>query len=434
MTRKLPLLSLSLLLCALPAAAAELGLEQALATAHEHQPSLRQARAAVDAARARAANARSGLLPQVSGSATYQRATANFVSRPGSLPSQISGSTTSESWTTSPYLNLGIQASQLVYDFGATSSRYHAAQASARAQVDSERAIQIGSDAAVRSAYFTARAARALVTVAIDTLANQEKHLQQIESFVEVGTRPEIDLAQAKADRANAQLQLIEARNGYETAKAQLNQAMGIEGSLDYDVADETMPAVAGEESGINALVAQSAATRPELASFAEQVRAQELTVAALRGAYYPSLQAATAYTDAGGKADSLVWNWNASLSLAVPLYFGGLRRAQVAEAEANLAGLKAQLDAERQQVRLEIEQARLGVTSAQATIASAVEALTNAQDRLALAEGRYEAGVGNIIELGDAQVALTAAAQQKVQADYRLATARAELLRALGR
>ena len=50
------------------------------------------------------------------------------------------------------------------------------------------------------------------------------------------------------------------------------------------------------------------------------------------------------------------------------------------------------------------------------------------------LAEGRYQAGVGNIIELGDAQVAQTSAAAQAVQAEYNLATARAQLGRALGR
>jgi outer membrane protein len=41
---------------------------------------------------------------------------------------------------------------------------------------------------------------------------------------------------------------------------------------------------------------------------------------------------------------------------------------------------------------------------------------------------------VGNAIELGDAQVALTTAEAQTVQADDRLSTARAQLLRALGR
>ena len=68
------------------------------------------------------------------------------------------------------------------------------------------------------------------------------------------------------------------------------------------------------------------------------------------------------------------------------------------------------------------------------ATIGASEDAVANARDQLRLAEQRYATGVGNIIELDDAQVAYTAAAAQLVQARYALATARAQLLAALGR
>ena len=61
-------------------------------------------------------------------------------------------------------------------------------------------------------------------------------------------------------------------------------------------------------------------------------------------------------------------------------------------------------------------------------------DALTNARERLRLAEGRYQAGTGSIIELGDAQVALSTAASQQVRAQYTLASARAQLQKALAR
>jgi outer membrane protein len=105
-----------------------------------------------------------------------------------------------------------------------------------------------------------------------------------------------------------------------------------------------------------------------------------------------------------------------------------------VREAEANSALAQAQLDTARQQVRVDVDKARLAVRTAKSGIAAADEALVNARERLRLAEGRYQAGVGNAIELGDAQLALTNAAAQKVQADFNLATARAQLLTALGR
>ena len=115
-------------------------------------------------------------------------------------------------------------------------------------------------------------------------------------------------------------------------------------------------------------------------------------------------------------------------------IFQGGLTRQEVREAEANLAGLVAQLDGERQQLRVDVDGARLAVKAAKATTAASQEALANARERLRLAEQRYQVGVGSPIELGDAQVALTQAAAQLVQADDRLAVARAQLLHALGR
>ena len=66
-------------------------------------------------------------------------------------------------------------------------------------------------------------------------------------------------------------------------------------------------------------------------------------------------------------------------------------------------------------------------------SIRSAEALWAQAERQLALATGRYEAGVGNIIELGDAQVSATQARAQRVQAEYNLALARAGLRLQLG-
>ena len=84
--------------------------------------------------------------------------------------------------------------------------------------------------------------------------------------------------------------------------------------------------------------------------------------------------------------------------------------------AQANVDYVDAELETEKLQIRLQVEQAVLTVRAAKASIDAANEALVNAREQLRLAEGRYEAGVGSIIELGDAQVAATAAAAQVVQ------------------
>ncbi|HXU45141.1 MAG TPA: TolC family protein [Thermoanaerobaculia bacterium] len=432
---KLISLSVLLLVAAASAGAAEvLTLDQALAAARANQPLVRQAAAATAAAEGASAQARAALRPQVTGSANLQRTTANFVSRPGSLPSQVSTAPSSESFKTFGYSNLGLNANLLLFDFGQARNRWRSAQASEAGLRESQRAALDDALLAVRLDYFRARAAKELVGVADETLANQRKHLDQAKGFVDVGTQAPIAVAQAKTGVANAQVQLINAQNDYETAKAELNQAMGVERSTDYDVADDPESAIDGEDGAPEALFQEALNARPELAALAHQVRAQELTVKAARASHAPNLQLATGFTDAGRRIDDLTWNWNGALVVGVPIYLGGLTRAETTIAEANLESVKAQLDGERLEIRLDVDQARLAVRAAKEALAASGEAIESAREQLRLAEGRYQTGFGGILELSDAQVAATAAAQQRVQAQYTLSQARAQLQRALGR
>src|SRR5262249_7070628 len=162
----------------------------------------RQARANKEAASARFTEARAPLLPQLATTASYQRTTANFVLRPGQVPSTLK--MTAPNFDTFNFYNFGVTANQLVHDFGKTLAAKDAAKASAKAAQKDEQAtiLQVAMD--IRTAYFNARAAKSLIQVAEETFANQERHLKQIQGFVDVGTRPQVDLAQGRTDVANA--------------------------------------------------------------------------------------------------------------------------------------------------------------------------------------------------------------------------------------
>jgi outer membrane protein len=429
---------MNLALTILLAQAKILTLSQALETAQKAQPSLRQAHANTEAAKARVGEARAPLLPQLSGNAIYSRLTSNNAT--GSFPSCTSfgsggmGASGAPNWNTCDRFTFNLTAQQTLWDASGQLARWRQNAVFAESVEATERATRLTTALTVRTYYFAARANKALVQVAKETLSNQERHLGQIEGFVKVGTRPEIDLAQARTDRANAQVQLINAENNYEVAKAQLNQAIGVERDTDYDVEDESVPPIDGEDHAIEALLDEALKGRPEFVGLDKQVQSQELAVWAAKSAYGPSLTAATTLSDAGTQIDKLVWNWNFTLTLNWQLFSGGLTWYTVKEQKANLDGLVAQRDLLRQQVRLAVDQARLAVRAAKAAVGAAGEAEANARERLRLAEGRYQAGVGNVIELGDAQVAYTTAAAQKVQADYNVSTARAQLLQAIGR
>ena len=407
-----------------------LTLSQAVDTALRRQPSVRQARATTDAAEGRTEQARAAYLPQLNGNASYLRTTSNFAPRPGSNPTLQPGR---RSWATYDFFNFGVTANQLIYDFGQTGGRWRAAEANHEAAQAQEQSTEQQVVFGVRRAYYQALAQGDLVRVARENLDNQEKHLKQTEGLVKVGMRPDIDLARVRTDLANARLGLITAENGVELAKALLAQAMGVQ-PAPFTLQMEEVAAVAGEDGPAAPLVDAALAARPEVASLQRARRAQEASITALRGAYGPSLSATANASEAGTGLDKLVPNWAVGAVLTWPFLQGGLTRGQLHEAHANLANIDAQVDALRLQVGIDVHQAQLAVRGAKAGGVAAEEAVVNAREQLRLAEGRYAGGLGNAIELSDAQVAFTDAAAQAVQARYNLATARAQLATALGK
>ena len=429
------------------AAATSLSLQQAEKTALRNQPNVLAARGLQDAAEGRVEEARAGYLPQVTVTGSYERTTGNFATRPGVLPQSLTtngmgGGTgtavmagaTPVSWDPKyNFFQLNAGASQLLYDFGQTSNRWAAAGASRDAATDNTRTATLQTLVNVRRAYFAARANRDLVAVAEETVRNQEKHVEQTQAFVRTGIQPDINLATVMTALANAKVQLVTARNNFAVAEAQLSQAMGVSVSESYTLSDEQMPPIAGEDGAAEPLVERAEKNRPEIANLAAQRRAQELTISSVKGAFGPSLSALANVSAAGVAAESLAPNWYIGLGLTWNILQGGLTRGQVREAKGTLQNLFGQEQALRLQVQVDIEQGRLGVQAAQSTIAAADEALVNARSQLTLAEKRYEHGLGNAVELSDAQVAYTTAEAQVVQSKFNLAAARAQLLAALG-
>ncbi len=404
-----------------PAPAAKVvTLEEAVKTALAHQPSLRQAQANAGAGVARADQARAGLLPQLDATAAYERSgpqRAGFTSA-GASANSFAGQ-----------LSVG----QVIFD-PATFYGWRSAGASAQALLDTADTARLDVVSGVQAAYFAARANRDLARVARETVQNEQNHLHQTEAFVEVGTQPAIALAQVRSSLASAQLALIQADNNYANAKSQLAQAMGLETWGEFEVGDEALPPVPGEDGALEPLFSEALAARPELATIRSQERANREEKSSARSGYLPTVSARGTYGASGPALDDTNEAWTAGVTLSWSLFDGGRTSARVREANSNLDSLHAQEDALRTSIRVALEQAFRGVRAALSSVQSAREAETSARERLRLAEGRYQAGAGSIIELGDAQVAVSTAAAQRVQTEYNLSAARAALVRALGR
>jgi outer membrane protein len=416
-----------------------LTLDRALEITRANLPALRQARAQVEQARGLYDEARAGWYPTVSIALAYKRTTGNIAASPGfttageALPAATLNSY--NSFTNS------VVASQLLWDFGQTSNKVASTVETARAQQETARTALLQAELAVRAAFFVAAAQNDLVRVAEDNLTNNDTHLAETQAFVKEGTQPEIALATAEANRANAVVQLITAKNAYSTAKTRLNQTMGVQGSTVYDLQVPPSALVPQEDAPLEQLVAEALSTRPEEAALEAQCRSARANIKAADDTWYPTVSLTAGASDNGTTADTngrqsliLTPNVNAGLALSWTLNLGPLVPGEIRVAKAQLASVSAQLDALHVQVRVDVETAQLAVKAARESLVAAAQAREAADTQLRLANGRYRAGVGNAVEVSDAQLAADQAGAQAVQARLNLDTARAQLVEALGR
>jgi outer membrane protein len=433
------LLSAGTLAAAPPPAAAvpsgpSLTLAQAEQNALRHQPTVRQAAGQTEAAAGKVEEARAGYLPQVTATGTYYIVKSGGVGvTPTGTPVATGMAGGAASGVQTGLWSLGATGSQLIYDFNATADKWRSASANQDAAASNERTAVLQALLNVRRAYFTARGARDLAQVAEESVANQKKHLDQIAAMVQAGMKSQIDLVTQRAALATAEVQAVNAENTYAADLALLAQAMGLPGEDAFVLTDSEMPPVPGEDGDERQMIDAALKARPEVANAEQQRRAQDLLAASYKGSYFPALSAIGGVTEFGGGNNSSTPSWFVGLQASWALLQGGLTTGQIREANGTLTALTAQADGVRLQVSVDVVQGRLAVRAAKATIGGAEEALTNAREQLRLAEARYQTGQGSIIELADAQVAYTTAEAQEVSARYSLASARAQLLGALG-
>src|SRR5271165_352380 len=410
-----------------PQAPSLLHLDQAVDTALKQSPTLLSAQANVGSAEGAAEQTRASLLPQLNASAVGERLYGSTGVQSGSGSVGVAGSKVRNNFTFS------LNGTQLIWDFQSV-DRTRSSYANVSALQATEQATVLNTILNVRTAFFLAQADRALIQVQQETLENQIKHQTQTEAFVKVGTQPEIALAQARTNVANAKVALIQAQNNYIIAKAQLNQAMGVVQGTGYEVANEELPPLPGEDQSVDALMEIALRERPEIAANMKNVEAQDLALRAARGGYLPAFSLFGSLAETGPALNQLGPAWDFGLQATWDFFDGLKTPGVVKQAQNNLDNANAQLTAEELQVRFDVEQADATLLGSKEALVAADDALVNAREQLRLAEQRYATGVGSIIELSDAQVAATSAGAQLVQARFTLATARAQLLAALGR
>jgi outer membrane protein len=399
--------------CAPPRAEAPLGVVEVVEQALCNNPQTRQVWANARVQAAQVGVAQAAYLPSLDGSVGVARVTTDAVG--------------------SRQRNASLTLSWLLFDFGARAANLeNARQLLVAAAATLDATVQTVFLAALQS-YYNVQAARAALTAAQESEKANRESLTAAEVRYQVGTGTPADRLQAQTAWSQATLNRIRAAGNLQNAFGTLANVMGLDASAPLRLDDlPALPPDAAFAADVAALIDAARQDRPDLKAAEAQSKAAQSGVDFARASGRPtvSLGAGPSWQQIGDlsrNASSL------GVTVNLPLFSGFNTTYRVRAAEAQSEATTAQRDRLRLQIALDVWQAYQSLITATQSLKTTADLLASAEQSARVALGRYQAGVGNILDLLNAQSALAAARQQRIQATLDWRVFRATLAQAIG-
>lgn len=396
-----------------------LTLAEAEATALANQPRMLAAQLRARAISERVRQSRSSYFPAVSFNATGVRVmdTGTSIAAGNVTTSAISNR-----------FAYGGNLTQLVTDFGRTSALVGSARSLAEAQSDLATLTRARIRLNVRAAYYQVLGAETVLHAARVAQANRQLIVRQVSALAQSELRSTLDVNFAKVLESEADLAVVRAHSTVAQQRSRLAMAMGLQVPVaatlnDVPVSSEQLP------PDPDGLLQQAVMDRADLnAAKAQEHAAQQFALSEKRLSY-PSLNVLAAAGQIPYHDQTLHDNYAAAgFNLNIPVFNGGLFTAR--RAEANFEAEARSHDV--QQMQLEINQqvrdAWYQADEAFRSVDVAARLVAQSKEALRLAQDRYEAGLGSIVELNEAQLNETSSEITAADATYTYLTRRAEL------
>ncbi len=324
----------------------------------------------------------------------------------------------------------GISLNQQLLDFGRTRYRIKIAELELAATRLNYLRIRQNVINNVVQAYFNLLREAQGIEVALANVANAELLVGQARGFLEAGTRAKIELIRAEAALANAKFLLVQAQGGYGRALATLATALG------EDQLPREMPepfALNLPDWDVDEVREMARRQRPDMVAQGVRVAQAEARVRAAKAEYFPIISAGAGYNWSDSVFPPVNTSYNVGVQLSVPLINEPALSSAVGSAEADFKAAGATLESTELNVVEEATAALYTLREAVGSSESASEGLRAAEETFRLATERYRVGVGNSLEVSDAQRALVEARSLELQARYNVQTAIGNLLLTTG-
>jgi len=265
-----------------------------------------------------------------------------------------------------------------------------------------------------------------------------EHQLEDTKNQFEAGTVSNFEVLRARVYLANAQPNLITARNGYRIAVEQLRQSLGTPG-------DSAFPEVVGDLNfetvnyDMGSAIASAHAHRPEIQKLEKVEMAGSESITTARASYYPNLQAFGAYQWDGysyvsSQLGSNTTNgWLFGLQSNWAIFDGRATMGKVRQAKSLLEQARIAKASEELEIDVEVRQTLSSLQEAGELVNASRQTIDQAAEALRLAEAKLHAGSATQLDVLTSQVALTQAKTDQLTANYNYLVALANVRKAIG-
>ncbi len=402
-----------------------LTVEQAIELALAHQPTLWMARRSVYGAAGAVRQARSDFLPGLRFGSSFSRSMSSGATVIDGVPI----GTTTRRFSTQYRSSFSLD--QLIYDFGRTSDDLRRSRLQKRAVEHQLAQTEDDVVNAVQQAYLVLLTNLELLEVAGDQLLFQEGMEEWTRANVDAGRIPPVDGARAESARAGAQFDVAATENGVLQSRVALNEAMGIDVRTQYDITP--LPEPEGIDLTLDSLIDVAMERRPEVLASRKQLAAADARLKSASKGHAPTITGGASLGWREPQFHPSLMFWGVDVGVNVNLFDGALTEAQEQQARADRKATRDGVYETMERVGAETARSFFDLQTAGEQIVSAEVAVTSADEALRLADGRYRAQVGILLEVLDAQAALTFSRADRARARFDRASARYALERGIG-
>lgn len=292
----------------------------------------------------------------------------------------------------------------------------------------------------VAQAYYNALLAQAATQLAIQVVHQNEVQENLVTAQLRAGTASRVDLATAQLPTAQARVALVRAQGNELSALAAFANQLGLDASalvapVNDTPLDPTASLLPQQLHDYDRAIARAFLERPDFLAAQHTAQAAAYNLRAQRAGLLPSLNGSAGYGTNSTTVTGTDYRpgSNVGVTLNIPIFDQGLTWVQIAQAQTQLDIANSQLDATTLGVELNVRQALIGLVTAQAALGQAQAELSKAQEILRATQAQYKAGVTTLPLLLNAQVGLTQAETDQLNAVYGLRQAEQAYLFALG-